>query len=48
VPSYLVETYLARGHAEQRVASEQRARCLASLLHDGLVVQVSEDTFALP
>jgi len=33
---------------EAWAASEQRARCLASLLHDGLVVQVSEDTFALP
>jgi A/G-specific adenine glycosylase len=29
-------------------ASDQRERCLASLLHDGLVSQVSEDTFALP
>ena len=29
-------------------AEDQRDRCLASLLHDGLVTQVSEDTFALP
>jgi A/G-specific adenine glycosylase len=29
-------------------AEDQRARCLASLLHDGLVSQVSEDAFALP
>jgi len=29
-------------------AEDQRARCLASLLHDGLVTQVSEDAFALP
>jgi A/G-specific adenine glycosylase len=26
----------------------QRARCLASLVEDGLVAPVSEDTFALP
>jgi sirohydrochlorin ferrochelatase len=26
VPSYLVETYLARGQAEERAAREQRAR----------------------
>ena len=29
-------------------AEDQRERCLASLLHDGLVTQVSEDAFALP
>jgi A/G-specific adenine glycosylase len=29
-------------------AEDQRARCLASLLHDGLVTQVSEHAFALP
>jgi A/G-specific adenine glycosylase len=27
---------------------DQRARCLASLLDDGLVAQLSLDTFALP
>ena len=35
MPSYLVETYLARGHAEQRVASERRARSAAEELTQG-------------
>ncbi|MGH3071554.1 MAG: hypothetical protein ACRDNB_04685 [Gaiellaceae bacterium] len=30
--SYLVETYLARGHAEERAAQEQRARSAAGEL----------------
>jgi hypothetical protein len=32
VPSYLVETYLARGHAGERAAREQRARSVADEL----------------
>jgi hypothetical protein len=32
VPSYLVETYLARGHAGQRSAREARARVAAEEL----------------
>ena len=27
---------------------EQRERCLASLVHDGLLVQVPDDAYALP
>jgi hypothetical protein len=32
VPSYLVETYLARGHAGERTACEARARSAAAEL----------------
>jgi len=32
VPSYLVETYLARGHAGERMARERRARSAADEL----------------
>jgi hypothetical protein len=32
VPSYLVETYLARGHAGERAARELRARSVADEL----------------
>jgi hypothetical protein len=32
VPSYLVETYLARGHAEESAARERRARLAAEEL----------------
>jgi len=32
VPSYLVETYLARGHAGERAARERRARSAADEL----------------
>jgi hypothetical protein len=32
VPSYLVETYLARGHAGERAAHERRARLAAEEL----------------
>jgi hypothetical protein len=32
VPSYLVETYLARGHAGERTARERRARSSAAEL----------------
>jgi len=32
VPSYLVETYLARGHAGEQAAREQRARSAADEL----------------
>jgi hypothetical protein len=32
MPSYLVETYLARGHAEQRADHERRARSAAAEL----------------
>jgi hypothetical protein len=35
VPSYLVETYLARCHAEARVASEARARSAVEALNRG-------------
>jgi len=35
VPSYLVETYLARGHAGERTARERRARSAAEELTDG-------------
>ena len=35
MPSYLVETYLARGHAGERVAREQRARTAAEELTQG-------------
>jgi hypothetical protein len=35
VPSYLVETYLARGRAGERTARERRARSAAKKLTDG-------------
>jgi hypothetical protein len=35
VPSYLVETYLARGRAGERAARERRARSAAEGLTDG-------------
>jgi hypothetical protein len=35
VPSYLVETYLARGQAEERAARERRARSAAEKLTQG-------------
>jgi hypothetical protein len=35
VPSYLVETYLARGRARERAARERRARSAADELTDG-------------
>jgi len=35
VPSYLVETYLARGHAGERTARERRARTAAEELTQG-------------
>lgn len=35
MPSYLVETYLARGHAGERVARERRARSAAQELTEG-------------
>jgi hypothetical protein len=35
MPSYLVETYLARGHAEERAAREVRARSAAAELTQG-------------
>jgi hypothetical protein len=35
MPSYLVETYLARGHAGERAACERRARNAANELTDG-------------
>jgi hypothetical protein len=35
VPSYLVETYLARGHAGERAAREWRARSAANELTQG-------------
>ena len=35
MPSFLVETYLARGHAGERTAREQRARSAAEQLTSG-------------
>ena len=35
MPSYLVETYLARGHAGERAARERRARSAADELTQG-------------
>jgi hypothetical protein len=35
VPSYLVETYLARGDAQERLARERRARSAAVVLTQG-------------
>ena len=35
MPSYLVETYLARGRAGERTARERRARSAAEELTDG-------------
>lgn len=35
MPSYLVETYLTRGHANERRASERRARTAAAELTQG-------------
>jgi hypothetical protein len=35
MPSYLVETYLARGRAGERAACERRARSAAEELTDG-------------
>lgn len=35
MPSYLVETYLARGHAGERAARERRARSAAEELTKG-------------
>ena len=35
VPSYLVETYLARGKARERTARERRARSAAEELKEG-------------
>ena len=32
MPSYLVETYLARGHGRERIAQEARARSVAEEL----------------
>ena len=32
MPSYLIETYLARGHADERAARESRARSAAGEL----------------
>jgi hypothetical protein len=37
VPSYLVETYLARGRAGERAARERRARSAAEELTDGRI-----------
>ena len=50
MPSYLIETYLARGHADERTAREDRARSAAeeltragtSVRFDG-VIHVPED-----
>jgi hypothetical protein len=54
VPSYLVETYLARGDGQGRLASEERARSAAAeLTHQGttvrfeLAIHVPEDEICL-
>lgn len=40
MPSYLVETYLARGRGGERLARERRARAAAEqLTHEGLLVR---------
>jgi hypothetical protein len=39
VPSYLVETYLARGLPGERVSREQRARSAAEELTESMVVR---------
>jgi len=46
VPSYLIETYLARGHAGERARREQRARCAAQqLAGEQLVVQFERSIY---
>jgi hypothetical protein len=48
VPSYLVETYLAHGHAAERTAREARARSAAEeLTRDGISVRFQR-AFHLP
>ena len=48
MPSYLVETYLAQGHAAERTAREERARTAAEeLTHEGTSVRFQR-AFHLP
>jgi hypothetical protein len=46
VPSYLVETYLTRGHAEERTALERRARSAADeLTQEGTEVHLERSIY---
>jgi hypothetical protein len=46
VPSYLVETYLARGHAGERAARERRARSAAEeLTREGTRIRFAGSTY---
>ena len=48
MPSYLVETYLARGHAAERTAREARARSVAEELTRGGTRVCFQRAFHLP
>jgi hypothetical protein len=48
VPSYLVETYLARGRAGERAACERRARLAADELTQGTMRVRFERSIHLP
>jgi hypothetical protein len=48
MPSYLVETYLARGHADERTARETRARSAAEELTRGGTRVSFQRAFHLP
>jgi hypothetical protein len=48
VPSYLVETYLARGHAGERAARERRARSAALELTRGKTCVLFERSIHIP
>jgi hypothetical protein len=48
VPSYLVETYLPRGHARDRLAREARARSAADELTRGGTLVTFERGIHLP
>ena len=48
MPSYLVETYLGRGHAEERAAFERRARSAAERMTSELRVVRFDHSLHLP